>query len=375
VVLAARARLRFTSPLHDERTATLLGLALGASFALCFLTGLTSHLLQHPASWFRWPTGPVWLYRVTQGVHVATGLASVPLLLAKLWTVYPHLWTWPPVRGAAHALERLSLVPLVGGSLFLLVTGVQNISRWYAWGFNFTAAHYGVAWVTVGALVVHVGAKFHVARHALGAGAAPVPVAGVSRRAFLASVAGASAAVTVATVGQTVRPLRAVSVLAPRDPAVGAQGLPVNKTAAGAKVLDAIADPAWRLAVDGRVERPLRLSLADLRAMAQREVLLPITCVEGWSATGRWRGVPLGDLLDAAGAPHGARVTVESLQARSPYRRSHLTSALARHPDTLLALELGGRPLHADHGFPVRLVAPNRPGVLQTKWLARVVVG
>ncbi len=140
MVLAARDRVNrggerlaasFTSPLHDERTAAVLGVALGVAFSVCFLTGLISHLLQHPNGWFAWPTRPIWLYRVTQGTHVATGLASVPLLLAKLWTVYPHFWTFPPVRGVVHALERLSLLPLVGGSLFMLVTGVQNIARWY----------------------------------------------------------------------------------------------------------------------------------------------------------------------------------------------------------------------------------------------------
>ena len=56
-------------------------------------------------------------------------LWSIPLLLAKLWTVYPHFWATPPVRNVAHAIERASLLPLVGGSLFMLVTGVQNIAE------------------------------------------------------------------------------------------------------------------------------------------------------------------------------------------------------------------------------------------------------
>jgi DMSO/TMAO reductase YedYZ molybdopterin-dependent catalytic subunit len=389
VVLAARARLnaagervagRFTSPLHDERTAALLGVALGVAFGVCFLTGLVSHLLQHPPGWFWWPTRPVWLYRVTQGTHVATGLASVPLLLAKLWTVYPHFWTWPPVRGVAHVAERLSLVPLVGGSLFMLVTGVQNIARWYAWPFHFTAAHYSVAWITMGGLAVHVGAKLHITRRALRSPPSPSPSAPgpvdamFSRRGFLASVAVGAAAITVATVGQTVRPLRAISVLGPRDPQVGPQGVPVNKSAAGAGVLDVIHDEGYRLVVDGKVDRPLSLSLAELRAMPQREVQLPITCVEGWSATGRWRGVPIGELLRAAGARDGASAQVESLQARSRYRISKLNGRQVADRDTLLALELNGEPLHPDHGYPVRLIAPNRPGVLQTKWLARVRV-
>src|SRR5690242_1861502 len=84
-------------PTHDARTAALLGIALGVCFTTCFVTGLVSHLIQHPAGWFHWPARPAGLYRVTQGVHVATGLASIPLLLAKLWAVFPHLVQWPPV--------------------------------------------------------------------------------------------------------------------------------------------------------------------------------------------------------------------------------------------------------------------------------------
>jgi DMSO/TMAO reductase YedYZ molybdopterin-dependent catalytic subunit len=382
MVLAARARVNragarvgssFTSPLHDERTAALLGVALGVAFGVCFLTGLVSHLIQHPPGWFWWPTRPVWLYRVTQGAHVATGLASVPLLLAKLWTVYPHFWTWPPVRGIAHAAERLSLLPLVGGSLFMLVTGVQNIARWYAWPFNFTAAHYSVAWITIGGLAVHVGAKLHITRRALAAPTGAVADgSALSRRGFLTSVAVGSAVITAATVGQTLRPFRALSALGPRDPAVGPKGVPINKTAAGAGVLAAIGDERYRLVVDGNVATPLSLSLDDLRAMPQREVHLPITCVEGWSATGRWRGVPVAELLAAAGAREGASARVESLQQHSRYRVSSLDHRQVADRDTLLALELDGEPLHPDHGYPVRLIAPNRPGVLQTKWLARV---
>ncbi|MGH2736462.1 MAG: molybdopterin-dependent oxidoreductase, partial [Actinomycetota bacterium] len=113
----------FCSNLHHERVAALLGAALGSAFAVCFLTGVLSHLIQHPPGWFEWPPRPAGLYRVTQGLHVATGIASVPLLLAKLWTVYPRLWRRPPFDNLAHALERVSLVPLVAGSLFLLFTG------------------------------------------------------------------------------------------------------------------------------------------------------------------------------------------------------------------------------------------------------------
>jgi hypothetical protein len=158
---------RFTSPLHDERTAAWLGLALGVTFTTCFVTGLWSHLQQDPPSWFSPLARPAGLYRVTQGVHVASGIASIPLLLAKLWTVYPKLLQRPIVTGVASALERITLVPLVGGAVFLLFTGVANINLWYPWSFNFRTSHYWVAWITIGALVVHVGAKFTTTRRAL----------------------------------------------------------------------------------------------------------------------------------------------------------------------------------------------------------------
>src|SRR3954470_13695389 len=103
----ARWRNRaLADPRRGTRTAAVLGIALGACFTICFLTGLLSHLIQHPPSWFAWPARPAGLYRVTQGLHVATGIAAIPLLLAKLWAVYPRLFQTPAVRDVAHALER-----------------------------------------------------------------------------------------------------------------------------------------------------------------------------------------------------------------------------------------------------------------------------
>ena len=378
--VAAAAR-RFTSPLHEPRTASWLGLALGVSFAVCFATGVLSHLIQQPPDWFEWPARPAWAYRVTQGLHVATGIATIPLLLVKLWVVYPKLWAWPPVRGVAHAVERLSLLPLVAGSVFLLFSGVANVARWYPWEFFFPAAHYWASWITVGALVIHIGAKASLVRANLARPepesetSTPAPAGSLTRRQLLGATAGASLVLTLATVGQTFTPLGSLARLAQRRPGVGPQGLPVNKTARSAGVLDLAVDPAYRLVVDGRVGRPLALSLGELQAMPQHTVVLPIACVEGWSATATWTGVRVRDLLAAAGAD-GAdwTVDVESLQPQGRYRRSQLNPSHAADPDTILALRIDGEPLHIDHGFPVRLLGPNRPGVLQTKWVSRLAV-
>src|SRR5262249_6413148 len=98
----------------------------GVTFTVCFVTGVLSHLIQDPPSWFQWPSRPAGLYRVTQGVHVATGLASIPLLLAKLWVVFPKLFAWPPFRSVAHLVERLAIFPLVAGGVFELFSGLGH---------------------------------------------------------------------------------------------------------------------------------------------------------------------------------------------------------------------------------------------------------
>lgn len=373
----------FPSRLRSPRLTSQLGVWLGAMFGVCFVTGFLSHEIQHPASWFWWPARPTWLYRVTQGAHIATGLAAIPLLAAKLWSVFPRLLRmpaiqkWTRVRDWAALLERVSVLVLVAAAIVQVTSGVLNIARWYAaMGFFFTDLHYWTAWIAVGALLVHVGVKLPVVRRALSAPVRPPrqPPTGLTRRGLLGVVAATSAAVTVATVGETVRPLAGVSVLADRDPRVGPQGLPVNVAAAAAGVRTLAADPEWRLEVAGPA-RTVRLSLDELNALTQTTANLPIACVEGWSSSAAWTGVPLRDLVAMVGGDHGSQVTAVSLQQGSRYARSVVDPPHVRDPHTLIALKVRGETLHIDHGYPCRLIAPDRPGVLQTKWLARLEVG
>ena len=106
-----------------------------------------------------WPAGWAWLYAVNQGLHIVSGLAAIPILLAKLWTVMPKLWERPALRSLAHSLERLSLALLVGASLFVFFTGVLNIQIYYAFGFGFVSAHYYGTFIFLAALVFHVAVK------------------------------------------------------------------------------------------------------------------------------------------------------------------------------------------------------------------------
>jgi DMSO/TMAO reductase YedYZ molybdopterin-dependent catalytic subunit len=148
----------------------------------------------------------------------------------------------------------------------------------------------------------------------------------------------------------------------------------VNKSAFSAGVLEVARDPGYSLRVTGRVERELSLSLDDLRALRPSETTLPISCVEGWSASVRWEGIAVREILELAGAGTGHSVRVESLQPDGLYRASDLNPSHADDPDTLLALRCNGDALHIDHGFPVRLIGPNRPGVMQTKWVSELIV-
>lgn len=367
----------FAGRLHDARTATSVGRWLGAAFAVCFVTGLISHYLQHPPGWAAdsLPSRPVWGYRLSQGLHIGSGLAAIVLLLVKLWAVYPRLFVWPPVRGVLHALERLSVAVLVASAVMEVFTGLLNIVEWYPWPFGFIQTHFALGWVAAGALLLHIAVKApeikaHWSRRSPGTLELPAQD-GPDRRSLMLGVGAAVGAVTLTTVGQAFTPLKRLDLLAPRHPDHGPQGLPVNRTAAAAGVSErALRD--WRLEVRGPA--PYGLTLDQLRALPQTRVRLPIACVEGWSVEARWSGVRIRDLLDRAGAAPGAGLRVTSLETAGSYRVMEMGRDYAEDPLTLLALELNGQVLTLDHGYPARIIAPNRPGVLQTKWVTLLEV-
>ena len=148
----------------------MFGSVLLVGLPVVILTGLLSYIAYGPqfgqaipsdVGWlklptFDWPSRPSWLYRLSQGVHVGLGLIIIPVVLAKLWSVIPRLFAWPPLRSIAQLLERLSLLMLVGGILFELATGVLNIQYDYIFGFSFYTAHYFGAWVFIAGFVIHV---------------------------------------------------------------------------------------------------------------------------------------------------------------------------------------------------------------------------
>ena len=374
----------FTSRLRSPAVAARIGVWLAVCFAITFLTGLVSHYAQNLDHPVPFPTSPSWGYRVNQGLHVTAGYAAVPLLLVKLWTVFPQLFQRVPLgdvrRMLVHGLERLSILVLVAAAIFQLVTGVLNSAQWYPWSFSFRPSHYAIAWVAIGALAVHVAVKLPIIRDVLlgdvddtthdRPGATESSV--LSRRGLLRSTWAAAAVAVLTTAGSTVPWLREVSVFGVRS-GEGPQGVPINRSAEQAGVTSDAVGEAYRLEVAAG-DRSVSLTRDDLAAMTQHTEDLPIACVEGWSASGTWRGVRVSDVLARVGAPASSTVVVRSLQQRGAFATTLLQDNFVADERTLLALDLNGEELSLDHGYPCRVIAPNRPGVLQTKWVTRLEV-
>ncbi len=406
------------SPLRGPWLTSVLGAVLLVGIPLMFVTGLLSYAAYNPdlgandktpdRGWlgfylFSWPTDPHWLYRLTQGVHVTLGIALIPVLLAKLWSVVPKLFSWPPVKSVGHALERLSVLLLVGGVLFEFATGVLNVQLDYIFPGSFYPLHFYGAWVFIGAFVVHIAFRIPLTVRMLRSGGlrdelrgqsktggtspsdptglvSPRPaVPTMSRRGALGMVGAGSLVLLAVTAGQSIGGwLRPTALLAPRgqDPGPGPNGFQVNKTAASVGIRAVDMGVAWRLVVRGG-GRERVLTREEVLALPQHGAALPIACVEGWSTEDQeWSGVRLSDLAALVGftlRPPG--VFVQSAQLSGSFRSTTLRDNQVRDPRSLLALRVNGADLSPDHGFPARIIVPANPGVHNTKWVTRLTFG
>jgi hypothetical protein len=495
-----------TTPSRNPRMAVVLGRLLGLAFVICFGTGLYSHFLQDPLPFMHFATRPAGLYQLTQGIHITAGIACFPLLLGKLYSIFPNLFTYPPITGFVNFLERASIAIFVASSLIQIFTGLLDTFQWYPFPFNFRQTHYALSFVIIGSLAIHIAVKLPlISRYwshatsfdsegnllldvddaALTPAAiraelatAPEPVGPIarrvdgltgrvfdwidsadsardagstssprdksdagstssprdksdagstssardtgstsrprdtgdtgstgspdspgspsnagsasntastdntheqqrtqrtSRRGFLAAIAISTAAVVALTAGQSFAFLDSLNVLAPRKKGTGPERLPINRTARAAKVTPELVGDSWRLTLKrGSVVK--EFSRAELLALPQTSVDLPISCVEGWSQMASWRGVRLKDLMSEVGVKPTEGLRLTSLEASGGYRVTEMGYEYVQDDLTLVALELNGETLHLDHGYPARMIAPGRPGVLQTKWLTTIEV-
>ena len=130
----------------------------------------------------------------------------------------------------------------------------------------------------------------------------------------------------------------------------------------------------WRLIVDGLVARPLSMPLATLRAIPHRVQTTRHDCVEGWSAIGKWHGLQLSRILEAAGLSSRANYLVfhcaDRFGAKPYYESIDLIDAF--HPQTIIAWGMNGHLLPVPNGAPLRLRVERQLGYKHAKYVERI---
>jgi DMSO/TMAO reductase YedYZ molybdopterin-dependent catalytic subunit len=131
----------------------------------------------------------------------------------------------------------------------------------------------------------------------------------------------------------------------------------------------------YKLEVSGLVENPVKLSLADLRALGGEEFITMHHCIQGWTGIAQWGGLPMKKLIDHVKPKPSAKVIAfysfgPSLFGPTYYETQRLDNALK--PECLLALEMNGEPLPGIHGAPLRLRVENQLGYKMIKWIERI---
>jgi len=198
---------------------------------------------------------------------------------------------------------------------------------------------------------------------------------GISRRGVLVATGAGVGLLVAVTAGNTVTPLRSIALLAPRQPDKGPLHVPINRTAAQASTAQVnltklVKADGYRLTVMG--PKPYLLTVAEIEALPTVDHVIPLACVEGWSVSARWIGPTLLSLVERAGGGRGSTVEVMSVEANGIYRHSHIFGP--QLAGAILATHLNGERLTLDHGYPIRLIAPDRAGVLNTKWLRKIEI-
>jgi DMSO/TMAO reductase YedYZ molybdopterin-dependent catalytic subunit len=126
----------------------------------------------------------------------------------------------------------------------------------------------------------------------------------------------------------------------------------------------------WRLRVDGLVEHPMTLSLADLKTLPMRSQITEVACEEGWSYIAEWIGTPLSNVLNAAGLKPQVRYI--GYRAIEPNLWGSIDMGDAMHPQTLLTMGMNGGDLPVGFGGPLRLRVPRQLGYKSLKFITHI---
>ncbi len=314
---------------------------------IAFMTGVVSLITGHPQEWLIFV------------LHAIGGFWLLLLMWAKVRRVWPrlvHLRRWD--RRTIFGLLALLLVTLALGSGIWWVTGGDV----YVVGFNLLNWHIILGFVVTAAIVFHmfVRAKRLRKRDIVG-----------RRRViqFSALLIGGVALWPGEQFTERILNLSGAKQRFTGSREVGSysgNAFPTSSWVADhPRPIDA---QSWRLALDGAVTTPREFFYHEL-VSAGDELEATLDCTGGFYSTQLWRGISIGYLLDHAGLHTDARYV--SFVSVTSYRWS---LPLEEARNALLATHSGEESLSHEHGFPLRLVAPNRRGFEWVKWITRVEV-
>ncbi|RYJ12991.1 sulfite oxidase [Halogeometricum borinquense] len=304
-------------------------------------------------------------------LHTVVGLTLVFLLCYKFRRVRRRVTDsdlWDRATGLSALTAAVAVSSLATGVWWALGGNVRVTSYW-----TLLNLHIGLGLALVPLVLLHLSTRFRTPtradfegrRTALKYGSLLVGGALLLRAQELVNTALDTGGRARRFTGS--KPIERDGLAPEGDVGAGNASFPVTSWVADDP--DPVDSESWRLRVGGLVESPLELSAEALTADADTDRRVLLDCTSGWYAERDWRGVHLGDVLDAAGTTEAGRwVTVRSVTG---YRWSFPTDE-AR--EMLLATHVGGERLTHGHGFPCRLVAPDRRGFQWIKWVDSIEV-
>jgi hypothetical protein len=335
---------------------------------------------------------PPW-FTAVRFVHFYTGLASIPILIGKYGSTsirFAGYYLRVPrykEAGPPSLIPRV-LSPLLAADFFVLYfSGLYMLFHYYytvtnIWPFEAKPVQVHLWAAILGAPLVTVHLLWHLAsalrtvrderpaptalaRYAEGRGAR------IGRRALFAGLGGAGLGLALLFQNTRARSFEFAGLFIGRIPPEergGPGDFPVETLFGKAEVRDIA---AYRLDIQGEVDRPLSLTYPEILALPSHEMVIRLSCVSGWSERVRWRGPRVRDVLALAQERRVAKsVAFHSLSGYGvTWHRNRLDV-----DDALLATHANGTPLSENHGYPVRLIVGGYPGQQMVKQLDRLFV-
>lgn len=374
-------------PYSSTRLTAQLGLILTLMLALMFSSGAFFYLYT-----FNYDLPP-W-FTIVRFLHFYTGLASIPILLAKYGSTSFRLSGYylkvPRYKAAGppQLIPRL-LSPLLAADFFVLYfSGLYMLVHYYytvtnIWPLDAKPVQVHLWAAIIGAPLVTIHLLWHLssawrgvaAKDAVAADSvakyAESPRGALSRRALLAGLGASGLALAVAFQNSGARSWEVANLFIgriPKEERGGPGNFPVE-TLFGRQ--DPVDTSAYRLIIEGEVDERLDLTYEQLLALPAAEHKIRISCVSGWTEVPTWRGPRVADVL--AMAKERANTGSVAFHSLSGYGLSWHRRRL-NDENALLATHVNGAPLSTNHGFPVRLIVPGYPGQNMVKQIDRIFV-